>query len=233
MSPIQMQNVKALPTLDGPIIEPQSGDIRHMVIFLHGYGADGQDLISLSESFKELSFWKDCLFASPDAPFPFELAPFGRQWFSLQKRDFDNMFQGAQIAAPVLDKYIDEMLETYDLKSNDLILVGFSQGTMMALHTALRRKEPLGGIVGFSGSFLHRPEFGSEIISKTPTLLIHGQDDSVVPFSELSKAKDSLTGLGIPTETLSCPQLDHGISYEGIVKASQFLDKRFKPAVKK
>lgn len=233
MSPIQMQNVKALPTLDGPILEPQTGDVRCMVIFLHGYGADGQDLISLSESFKDQAFWKDCLFASPDAPFSFELAPFGRQWFSLEKRDFESMFKGAQIAAPVLNKYIDEMLETYDLKPKNLILVGFSQGTMMALHTALRRKDSLGGIIGFSGSFLHGAEHDSDIASKTPIVLIHGEDDSVVPFSELAKAKDNLTRLGVPIETLRCPQLDHGISYEGIEKASQFLEKRFASALKK
>lgn len=156
-------------TLSGPSRAPSNGAApRRLVIFLHGYGADGNDLIGLAPFFAQAM--PDAAFHSPHAPQPCEMAPMGRQWFSLQAYDPDmlrrnpetlkpaleRMFQGARDAAPALNDYIDRLLEQYGLTSDKLVIAGFSQGTMMALHVGLRRapNRAPAAIVGYSGALL-------------------------------------------------------------------------------
>src|SRR5690242_18353856 len=140
-------------TLSGPSRKPASGGApRQLVILLHGLGADGNDLIGLAPYWAPLL--PDAEFVAPDAPFPCDMAPFGRQWFSLQDRSPLAILAGVRAAAPILDVFIDEALKARNLDESRLALVGFSQGTMMSLYVGLRRAKALAGIVGFSGALL-------------------------------------------------------------------------------
>src|SRR5450631_454760 len=167
------------PKLDGPSIEPRSGTAKHLVVFLHGYGADGNDLIEIGRAWQGLL--PDAAFASPHAPRPCGQAPVGREWFPLGFRIPGERWDGVQAAAPGLNAFLDAELARRKLPPSALALVGFSQGTMMALHVGLRRAVPPAAIVGYSG-MLVTPEdidpdqFAAEIRSRPPVLLVHGDE---------------------------------------------------------
>src|SRR5262249_6889956 len=143
------QSGGSMAELDGPRLEPRSGAARQLVVFLHGYGADGNDLIDIGRA------WQDLLpqagFVPPPAPEPCGKAPVGRQWFALTFRDPNERWTGANKAAPVLERFLDAELKRRNLPPSALALVGFSQGTMMALHVGLRRAAAPFAIVGYSG----------------------------------------------------------------------------------
>lgn len=200
-----------------------SGHANQLVIFLHGLGADGDDLLGLSDELAETL--PDAAFVSPNAPFPCDMAPFGYQWFSLQNWSEASMLEGVCIAAPILNAFIEEQKKAYGLPDNKIALVGFSQGTMMALHVALRRFQPIAGIVGFSGALIAPQNLASEIISKPPVCLIHGMMDPVVPFHAMGMAEAALRSAGVSVETHARPLLPHGIDPEGISIAAAFLRK--------
>ncbi len=211
--------------LNGPSVQPFSGKApKQLIIFLHGLGADGNDLIGLTDEFAE--DFPDAKFVSPHAPFACDMAPYGRQWFSLQDRAMAAMTHGARIAAPILNDYIDEQLKLANLTIKDCFIIGFSQGTMMALYTMLRRPEPCAGIVGFSGAMI--ADDANPISCKPPVCLIHGDADAVVPFAALANAQEALKAVGVPCETHSRPNLGHGIDEVGILTAQQFMDGRIK-----
>ncbi len=204
--------------LSGPEVKPLSGDApTSLVIFLHGYGADGDDLIGLSTLLAPAL--PQTHFISPDAPFVCEMAPSGRQWFSLRDWSPQSMLRGAQIAAPALNMFIDAQLKRFNLREDQMALVGFSQGTMMSLYTTLRRPDVCAGIVGFSGSLI-----GEEgIISKPPVCLIHGDHDNVVPFGAMALAEAVLKHEGVAVTTHTRRGLGHGIDPEGLEIATDFL----------
>jgi phospholipase/carboxylesterase len=226
-------------SLSGPSLAPADGaPARRLVVFLHGYGADGNDLIGLAPFFAQAM--PDAAFHSPHAPEPCEMAPMGRQWFSLRAYDPDmlrrdpatlgpaltQMFQGAETAAPSLNAYLDDLLNHYGLTSDRLVLAGFSQGTMMALHVGLRRGEGKApaAILGYSGALLGAERLKDDIAAKPPVLLIHGAADEVVPPQAMDAAKTTLSALGVPVETHSRPNLPHGIDDEGAARGRSFLD---------
>src|SRR5215472_6345589 len=154
-----------LPSLSGPRHKPAGGgEPRQLVVLLHGLGADGNDLIGLAP------YWAPALpeaeFISPDAPFPCDMAPYGRQWFSFQNRSPAAILAGVRAAATILDGFLDETLQARNLDERRLALVGFSQGTMMSLYVGLRRQKALAGIVGFSGALVGGDTLPSEIRSR-------------------------------------------------------------------
>src|SRR5580693_3806488 len=146
--------------LDGPRLSPRSGAARQLVVFLHGYGADGNDLIEIGRAWQQLL--PQAAFVSPHAPEPCGQAPVGRQWFALTFRDPNERWVGANKAAPALEGFIDAELKRHNLPPAALALVGFSQGTMMALHVGLRRSVPPAAIVGYSGLLVERPDGNAE-----------------------------------------------------------------------
>src|SRR6202023_107726 len=169
--------------LDGPRLAPRSGTARQLVVFLHGYGADGNDLIELGQ------VWQQSLpqaaFVSPHAPEPCGPAPGGRQWVALTFRDPNERWVGVHKAAPVLERFIDAELARHRLPPQALALVGFSQGTMMALHVGLRRAAAPAAIVGYSGMFVLpadavTDELAGEIRPRPPVLLVHGDRDDLI-----------------------------------------------------
>jgi phospholipase/carboxylesterase len=199
--------------LDGPRHGPGDG-ARALVVFLHGLGADGNDLISLAPLLEPLL--PGSAFVSPHAPFPCDMAPMGRQWFSLQDRDADVLLAGVRAVAPSLDAFLDAELARHGLGDDRLALVGFSQGTMTALHTALRRPRPCALVVGYSGALLKPEILGEEIASRPPVLLVHGDADPVVPFEAMPLAEEAMQLNGVPVAAYRRPGLAHGIDQEGL-----------------
>jgi phospholipase/carboxylesterase len=213
--------------LTGPSRPPASGakKPKQAVIFLHGLGADGDDLIGLATPFAQAL--PDAEFLSPHAPFPCDMAPFGRQWFSLQDRNPERILAGLQAVRPVFDRYLNVVLESRELTEADVALVGFSQGTMLSLYGALRRPRPIAALAGFSGLFPHEARLDGEILSRPPVLLVHGEEDPVVDFASMDLAARLLAGLGVPVETCARPGLGHWIDDEGIARGIEFLVRGF------
>ncbi len=216
--------------LDGPRLEPRSGKARQLVVFLHGYGADGNDLIEIGRAWAGLL--PDAAFVSPHAPRPCGQAPVGREWFPLTFRDPNERWTGVNAAAPVLNAFLDAELARRQLPPQALALVGFSQGTMMALHVGLRRAAPPLAIVGYSGMLVVPEEadpdkFAAEIKARPPVLLIHGDRDDLIPVQALFHAAQGLAALEIPTEWHISPGIGHGIDQEGLRQGGEFLARHF------
>jgi phospholipase/carboxylesterase len=211
--------------LSGPSQPPLSGKAKQLVVLLHGYGSNGDDLISLAPFFAQAL--PDAEFVSPNAPFPCEMSAFGFQWFSLEDRSPEMKLGGTRLAAQILDQFLDAELARRGLMDRDLALVGFSQGTMMSLHVGPRRANAIGGILGFSGSLIAPQALGAEIRSKPPVFLVHGTADQVVPFGALAQAEKALKEAGIAVETESRPGLTHSIDQAGAQKGALFLRRCF------
>jgi phospholipase/carboxylesterase len=216
--------------LDGPRLEPRAGAAaRKLVVFLHGYGADGKDLIEIGRAWQPLL--PDAAFVSPHAPEPCGGAPMGRQWFPLTFRDPDERWKGVNAAAPILNRFLDAELARRKLPASALALVGFSQGTMMALHVGLRRATAPAAIVGYSGLFVlpenAEPEtVAADIKSRPPVLLIHGDRDDLIPVQALFHATQALAALEVPAEWHISPEIGHGIDQEGLRHGGEFLARR-------
>jgi len=217
--------------IDGPRIAPRSGTAKQLVVFLHGYGADGNDLISLGREWQSLL--PDAAFVSPNAPEPVPGHPMGRQWFSLTFRDPDERWRGVNKARPILDEFLDAELARHSLPSSALALVGFSQGTMMALHTGLRRSA-LAAIVGYSGVLVTpankeaAAKIGEEIKVRPPVLLVHGDQDEVIPAQALFMSAQGLGGMGLAVEWHLSQGIGHGIDGDGLRLGGTFLQKAFR-----
>jgi len=212
--------------LNGPRIEPRTGKARHLVVFLHGYGADGNDLIDIGRAWQQLL--PDAAFVSPHAPRPCAQAPVGREWFPLTFRDPHERWNGCLAAAPVLNQFLDAELARHGLGASALALVGFSQGTMMALHTGLRRAVAPAAIVGYSGLFVlpatnDPAAVKAEIVARPPILLHHGDRDDLIPAQALFHSAQTLAALEVPVEWHLSYGIGHGIDAEGLRHGGEFL----------
>jgi len=228
--------------LDGPALPPAAGGPpRALVVLLHGYGADGHDLIGLAPHLAPIL--PEALFVAPHAPEPCEIAPFGRQWFSLARYDpemarrdpatlapaLEALDAGAAAAQPCLDGFLDALLARHALTPDRLALVGFSQGTMMALRCAARRTAPLATVVGFSGALTGAAALAEAVTARPPVTLIHGEDDPVVPFPAMALAEAGLRAAGFTVATHGRPGLEHGIDPEGLALARTALTRALRP----
>lgn len=213
----------ALPALDGPLVPPASGGApKSLVILLHGYGSNGEDLIGLVPHWRHA--FPDTLFISPNAPQICPGAPGGYQWWPITSMDPQSRIAGARAAAPILDAFIDAQLSRYGLSEDKLALVGFSQGTMMALQVGLRRPRPVAGILGYSGMLADEGGL-SEITNRPPILLIHGDADPMVPVAAFHHAGATLQGLGYEVGGHVSPGLGHSIDLDGLQMGGNFLHK--------
>ena len=201
--------------LEGPKYKSTKNKIDSVCIFLHGYGSDGNDLIEMAPYIA--SNFPSMLFLSPNAPEVCIMNPQGRQWFNIDKKD-----ERVDDPDEVLKQYIEKQKELYGIKTNKIFLFGFSQGAMVALHIGLRYKETFAGILSFSGAVV-APTRLDQIMNTTPVLMVHGEDDNVVLYSELQKGSENLKKSNIEVSTLSIPNLGHGIDQLGISKAVDFM----------
>ncbi len=219
--------------LDGPRLEPQRGPARQLVVFLHGYGADGNDLIEIGKAWQGMM--PQAAFVSPHAPRPCGQAPMGREWFPLTFRDPDERWDGVNAAAPELEAFLDAELARRQLASPALALVGFSQGTMMALHVGLRRAVAPLAIVGYSGMLVLQNDtdldgYKPQVRARPPVLLIHGDADDLIPAQALFHATQGLAALEVPVEWHISAGTGHGIDPEGLRQGGEFLARRFRAA---
>jgi len=208
--------------LDGPRLAPASGGpAKSLVILLHGYGSNGEDLIGLAPYWQQAL--PDTAFASPNAPQECPGAPMGYQWFPITRLDPDEAYKGVSSAEPILNSFIDAELEKHGLDDSQLVLVGFSQGTMMSLHTALRRPKPVAGVMGFSGALAGPDHLEAEIKSKPPVMLIHGDQDPMIPVQAMFTAAGELSKLDVACQWHVSPGVPHSIGPDGLELGGKFV----------
>lgn len=205
----------------------ERGKAGALVVFLHGYGADGADLLGLADVLEP--HLPGAAFLAPDAPEPCRGGGFGRQWFPIPWIDGSSeaaAAEGLAAAAEDLNGFLDARLVEEGLTADRLVLLGFSQGAMMSLHVAPRRDKQVAGIVAISGRLLRPDALAVEARVKPPVLLIHGDQDPVVPFSDMAKAGDALVAAGFRTYGHVMKGTGHGIAPDGLGVALQFIKER-------
>jgi phospholipase/carboxylesterase len=206
-----------LPTLDGPRVPARSGETRSLVILAHGYGSNGEDLIGLVPHWREAL--PDTAFVSPNAPYPCPGAPGGFQWWALGGSD---RAAGVKSAAPILGAFIDAELARSGLADDRLALVGFSQGTMLSLYVGPQRERQIAGIVGLSGALI---DAGEAPKAHPPILLVHGDEDPMVPIEAFYRAREALERQGFEVTSHVSPGLGHGVDLAGVTLARRFLSR--------
>lgn len=205
--------------------EPLSGETRSVVVFLHGYGANGEDLLGLADPLSE--HLPDTLFVAPDAPENCAGSPFGYQWFPIPWIDGsseEESMRGMEAAVEDLNAFLDALMVDEDVLPEQVVLFGFSQGTMMSLHVAPRREDAVAGVVAFSGRLLEPDLLADEVVSKMPILLVHGDQDDVVPVQSLPQAAEALQSAGFKEVFAHVMKgTAHGIAPDGLSVALAFM----------
>ncbi len=205
----------------------RSGKATSLVILVHGYGADGADLLGLADPLGE--HMPDTVFVAPNAPNRCSNNPMGYEWFPIPWLDGSSeeaAAEGMARAVEDLNAFIDETMAAEGVDDAHTILLGFSQGTMMNLHIAPRRPRPVAGVVGFSGRLLAPERLKSEVVSRPPVLLVHGDRDDMVPPASMPEAADALQQAGFDVYTHRSPGMGHGIAPDGLGVALQFMRDR-------
>lgn len=214
-----------LQRLDGPRLPPLTGGAaKQLVVLLHGYATDGEDIIALGHQWQRML--PDAAFVAPTAPEFCEAPPTGYQWFDVTSSDQRDHWRGLEAVAPTVDAFIDAELDTYGLNGSALALAGFSQGAIVALHIGLRRDPAPSAIVSFAGTLLGTGN-GSGITARPPVLLIHGDSDDIIPVAALSHAEAVLRAEDIEVRTFIAAGITHGIDGDGTWRGGGFLRDAF------
>lgn len=212
--------------LDGPRWGPAAGGLaKQLVVLCHGIGADGFDLIDLAPTWARAL--PEAVFVAPHAPFPSDMGPTGRQWWSVADRTPSVMAAGARCADALLAPFLDAELGRAGLPPDAYAMMGFSQGAMIALFSGLRRKVAPRAILAFSGALLAPESLATELTHRPPVLLVHGEADEVVPVSRSRDAEAVLRALDVPVEATYVPGLGHGIDETGLSLGALTLQRRF------
>jgi len=207
--------------IDGPRIPPRSGTAKKLVILFHGYGSNGQDLAGLAQAWAPN--FPDVAWASPNAPEQVPGYPQGYQWFPISRLDPDLMEQGVRSAHASAEQFVKSELKRWGLGDGDVVLVGFSQGTMMALHTGLRRETAPAGVLGFSGALAGPERLKQEMTAKPPVMLIHGDQDDVLPVGMTLMAAQGLCAVGHGAEFHISQGIPHSIGPDGLELGQRFI----------
>ena len=193
---------------------------QQLIVLLHGWGADGSDLIDLAPHLS--ARFPHAVICAPDGPEPCTANPMGRQWFDLGV-DATQIDEGPSRAFPGLQKLLQALMEQFHISASQLAVAGFSQGGMMALYSGVRMTEAPGAIISIAGALLAPNQMAQALTAKPPVLLVHGKDDQVVPFQAMDMAKIVLEANGISVETLACEGVGHGISDDGLNRLITFI----------
>ena len=208
--------------MNGSSLQPLSGSSpKQIVLLLHGFGSNGADLISLAPHWQRKL--PDALFLAPNAPQRLNNMAAGYQWWPLSAFTPQALASGAASAAPAIEAFIDRKLSQYGLVEANLAIVGFSQGTMMALHVGLRRPRQLAAIVGYSGMLTGGHELSHLPITKPPVLLVHGSADPIVPVAALHAAKTELEHLGVDVTAHISAGVGHSVDPVGLRMGGEFI----------
>ncbi len=214
-------------SLNTTVIKPENDeDIKNAVILLHGYGGDGKDISMLTLNWKR--FLKNTVFLCPDAQETCSINPIGYQWFDLNTEDTKYILQESKKAENILKNYIFEVSNYYKLNYSQICLSGFSQGCMMSLNVGLTSEKEFSCIVGFSGKIINMQDLSSRIKNKTNILMIHGENDPIVPPNNLLEAEDFFIRNKIKIETLMIKNCDHHIPVQASSAALNFIKKKLK-----
>ena len=214
--------------ITGPELPNKSGGKpKQLILFLHGVGADGDDLIDLAQNFH--AQFPDAYFLSPNAPDLYDRAPFGYQWFSLKDMSEQALLKGLNDATPHLEKFVDHQLKRFGLTEKDLAVIGFSQGCMLALHAFPRRQKPVALVAGLSGTIVAPYLLEKELKSKPSILLMHGEQDQVIQIKFMRLGAQTLKTLGFDIKTYVYPSLGHSINQNEIEEITTALKEKFLP----
>jgi len=211
--------------LKSQIIKPEDGlEINNAVILLHGYGGDGKDISMLTLNWKR--HMPNTIFICPNGHEPCVINPSGFQWFDLTKEDSNYILEQSIIAENKLRQFIDEVKQEFNLTNSQICLSGFSQGCMMSINVGLTAEEQFSCIVGFSGKIIDQNNLKKRIKNTTNTLLIHGDNDQIVPSTHLLEAKDFLIRNNVPVQTLMTKNCEHHIPIEASSTALNYILKK-------
>ena len=210
--------------LDTKLVKPESDkEIKNIVVLLHGYGGDGNDIAQVTLNWKR--FLPNTLFICPNAPEVCSINPSGYQWFDLSQDNEKFIINESKKNELILKKFLDEVKEKFSLPNSKICLSGFSQGCMMSINIGLTSDESFNCIVGFSGKIIDKNDLSLRIKSKTNILMIHGELDPIVPPNNLLDTKDFLIRHKINVETLMIKNCDHHIPIEASSAALNFIKK--------
>lgn len=212
-------------TLSGPMLPPREEPVQQLVVLLHGYGSDGNDLIALGQQWRDVL--PHALFVAPDAPTACAVNPAGYEWFPLDlegDRDLARL-DGIETARPVLMAFLEALWSQTGLGPQATILAGFSQGAMLALNVGLRLDPPPLGILSFSGALVAPEKLEAELKALPPVALFHGGGDQVVPMAGSFAAEAFLAGRGGDVELTITPGSPHTISPDALEGAIEFLER--------
>ena len=206
------------------IIEPLSKlKPKQIIVLCHGYGGDGKDISTLAINWRR--FLPDAIFLSPDAPEVCSISPRGFQWFDLSEEKEEIILEKSLIAEEKLNKFLDQILDNYQLQSNNLALIGFSQGCMIGMQVALKKKQAINCLIGYSGKIMNKKNLSDNIVSKPKIFLMHGENDTIISPVHLLEAKEYLNKHDIKIKTKIFKNCEHRIPQEGISLGLEFLKK--------
>ena len=213
--------------LDSTIIKPENNaKITNAIILLHGYGGDGKDISLLSMNWKR--HLPNTIFICPNAHEPCSINPTGFQWFDLTKDDPNYILEQSLKAEKILNKFINEIKNEYQLENDRICLSGFSQGCMMSINLGLTADLNYNSIIGFSGKIIDQENLKKRKKNSTNILLIHGDSDAVVSPSFLLEAKDFFIRNNIDIETHLIKNCDHHIPVQASSIALNYILKKIK-----
>ena len=210
--------------LKNHVVQALSGESDSLIVFLHGYGADGADLLNLADSLK--IHLPNTIFMSPDAPNKSTMNPFGYEWFPIPRLDGSSLENAKKVrdeATKELNLFLNEIKKNTGIPFERIFLFGFSQGCMMSLHLAPRKNEKIAGVIGIAGMLMQPELLEKEAVQKPPILLVHGDEDDVVPYEELSIATDTLVKANFEVYTITSKGAGHSITEDGLRAALQFI----------
>jgi phospholipase/carboxylesterase len=208
--------------LTGPEVPSKSEKAKYLVLVLHGVGADGNNMLPIAKNFNEI--FPGAHFICPNGIAPYDMAPIGYQWFSLQDRTKHVQYNELEKAREAIEPYIDRQLSRLNLEYKDLVIISFSQGTMLSMHMVPRWNKRIRAVAGFSGAMSCPEKLEEEINSRPPFFLVHGEEDEVVLPENLYTAERTLIANGVRTESLMLDDLGHSIDDRGI----HFMQKNLK-----